>query len=288
MNKFKFKKKIIIGSANFSNEYGVAKKKINDVEKDKIIKLAISNNLYTIDTAEEYFRNNKIFKNIDKRFKFMTKLKLNKKWTSLDFCKKKIRSHLKKFNNNEVHTFLIHDIKILYSSAGPTIYMNLITLKKQNYFKKIGVSIYNPRCLNYLTNKYDINVVQCPYNLFDKRIINSGWFKKLKEKKIEIHVRSIFLQGLLVDNHLYKNKYFKKWQNIFFKWFKYLIKKNISPVQYCINDLIKYDFDKIIIGINSKDNLKEILNFKVFKKEFKFKDMSTNDLKLIDPRRWKR
>ena len=55
---------------------------------------------------------------------------------------------------------------------------NLLILKKNKYFKKIGVSIYDSKCLNYLISRYKIDVVQCPYNIFDKRIINSGWFRK--------------------------------------------------------------------------------------------------------------
>ena len=183
MKKSELKKKIVIGSANFEQKYGIENKKINPVEKREIINFAKSNNIFTIDTAQSYFKNKKIFKNIDSRFKFTTKIKLNKYWTSLKFCKKKLRSHSTSFKNFKIQSLLIHDIKILYSKFGPKIFKNLLILKKNKYFKKIGVSIYDPKCLNYLTSKYDIDIVQCPYNIFDKRIINSGWFLKLKKKK---------------------------------------------------------------------------------------------------------
>lgn len=287
MRKFEFKKKLVIGSANFEKKYGLSRIKLDKKEINKIFKLAKSNNLYTIDTADGYLKNKDVFKDIDKSFKFITKVKPNQNWVSLEYCKKKIRSHFKILKINKVQTLLIHDIKILYSNAGPSIYENLLTLKKKNFFKKIGVSIYSMECLNFLTTKYDIDVVQCPYNVLDKRLIKSGWYKKLKEKKIEIHVRSLFLQGLLLNKQLYKNKYFKKWQNIFSKWFQELDKKNISAIQYCFNDVLKYNFDKIIIGINNQDNLKEILNLKLAKMKYKLNDFTTNDLKLIDPRKWK-
>lgn len=287
MNKSEFKKRIIIGSANFDQKYGIKNKKINNEEITKIINFAISNKIFMIDTAHAYLKTNEIFKNIDRRFKFITKIKLDKQWTSLNFCKRILKSHLTSFKNKKIQTLLIHDIKILYTKFGSRIFKNLLILKKNKYFKKIGVSIYDPKCLNYITSSYKIDIVQCPYNIFDKRIINSGWFRKLKKKKIQVHARSIFLQGLLVDSDLHKNKYFKEWKSIFSNWFKYLIKNKISPVQYCINDLLSHDFDKIIIGINSEDNLKEIFNFKVLKKKFKFINMSASESKLIDPRKWK-
>ena len=100
MNKSKFKKRIVIGSANFDLNYGIENKKINNAEINKIIKFAISNNILTIDTAESYLKNNKLFQNIDSRFKFITKIKPDQHWTSLKYCKKMLSSHLNTFHNN--------------------------------------------------------------------------------------------------------------------------------------------------------------------------------------------
>jgi hypothetical protein len=47
-----------------------------------------------------------------------------------------------------------------------------------------------------------------------------------------------------------------------------------------------YDFDKIIIGINNSDSLKEIMNFRKININ-KMLNLKVNDLKLIDPRKWK-
>ena len=73
--------------------------------------------------------------------------------------------------------------------------------------------------------------------------------------------------------------------NSFFNWFKNLENNSISPIDYCLNDLLKNDFDKIIIGINNSQNLKEIINFKKINLNnmIKFK---LSDKKLIDPRNW--
>ena len=160
-------------------------------------------------------------------------------------------------------------------------------MKKKKYFKKIGISIYDFDCLNYVIPKFNIDVVQCPYNILDKRILNTGWFNKLKKLNIEIHVRSIFLQGLLVNKSIYKKPYFRKWQQKISDWFIWLENNNISPIDYCLSDLLYCEFDKIIIGINNFDSLKEIINFK----KINIKEMlnlEINDTKLIDPRKWKK
>lgn len=286
MNKTNLKKKIVIGSANFEQKYGVVQTKIDKSEIKKILNLSKKNNIFKIDTAEGYFNETNLFQNIDKKFKFITKMKPDQRWTELDFCTEKIESHFKKFNGNEIQTLLFHDTAVLFKKIGFKIFKNIETLKKKKYFKKIGLSIYDTQCLNYLIPNYNFDVVQCPYNILDKRIINSGWFNKLKDKGIEIHIRSVFLQGLLVNKLALKKKYFKKWRFFFSNWFQSLENNKISPVDYCLSDLLNYDFDQIIIGINNHNNLKEIINFKVIKNipMFNFKTIET---KLLDPRNWK-
>lgn len=286
MNKTNLKKRIVIGSANFTQEYGSDSFQINYNELKKILNLAKKNNIYKIDTAEAYLKNKNIFKKIDNKFQFFTKIIFDSKWASLEFCQKQLEHHFRIFSNNKVEILFFHDIKILFTKNGEKIFRNLEVLKKKKYFQKIGLSIYDTTCLANLISKYNFDVIQCSYNILDKRILSSGWFCKLKNQGIEIHARSIFLQGLLINDSFYKKKYFKKWYPFFFDWFQSLKKNKISPIDYCLTDLLNYDFDKIIVGINNSKNLKDIINFKIIDKN-KIIIPKINDIKLIDPRSWK-
>ena len=287
MNKSDIKKRLILGSANFSQKYGAENNKIHITEIKKILNLAKLNNINQIDTADSYLKDSSIFRHIKKKFIFITKIKPDSKWNCINYCEKKVKNQIKKLNYNKIQTLLFHDVKVLYSKSGPVIFNNLVRLKEKGYFKKIGVSIYDTKCLKFLTSKYKIDVVQCPYNILDRRIIETKWLNKLKKRGIEIHVRSIFLQGLLSNKNIYKKKYFIKWKKKIANWFSYLKNNHITPVEYCLNDLLKYDFDQIIVGINKCDNLREILNFKLLKNADKMVNLSIKDNKLIDPRKWK-
>jgi aryl-alcohol dehydrogenase-like predicted oxidoreductase len=279
-------KRLVIGSANFTQKYGADPIKLNYKENRKILKLAKNIGIYEIDTAKTYLKRKDIFLDMDKKFKFSTKIIPNSKWVSLEFCQKQLEDHFKSFSTNKIETLLFHDIKILFTKRGMKIFKNLEVLKKKKFFKKIGLSIYDTSCLNYLNSNYNFDVVQCPYNILDKRILTTGWHDKLKNQGIETHIRSIFLQGLLVNKSVYKKFYFKKWQKLFFNWFQNLENNNISPIDYCLSDLLNFDFDKIIIGINNSENLKEIINFKTIRKN-KMINFNISDTKLIDPRNWK-
>ena len=286
MNKSQLKNRIVIGSANFTQKYGADSTKICSHEIKKILNLAKKNNIYKIDTAEAYLKDKKIFKRINKKFKFSSKIILNSKWTSLEFCQKKLDEHFNNLNSKKIQTLLIHNVEILSTKNGVKIFKNLEDLKKKKYFKKIGLSIYDTHKLNFLISNFDLDVVQCPYNILNKRILTTGWFDKLKNKGIETHIRSIFLQGLLVNKLVYKKKYFKRWQKKIYEWFEWLEGNNISPIDYCLSDLLYCDFDKIIIGINNSDSLKEIINFKKININ-RMINLKISDNKLIDPRRWK-
>jgi len=285
LNKIKLIKRLVIGSANFTQKYGVDTIKINNNEIKKILKLAKKNSIYKIDTAEGYLKNKIFFKSIDKKFKFISKIIPDSKWISLEYCQKKLEDHFKLFKNNKIETLLLHDIQILFKKNGPKIFKNLEILKQKKYFKKIGLSIYDTKYLNFIIPKFNIDVIQCPYNVLDKRVLTTGWYDKLKNQGKEIHIRSIFLQGLLVNKSVHKKKYFTKWNNFFFNWFQFLKNNNISSIDYCLSDLLKYDFDQIIVGINNSNNLKQIINFKTIDKN-KMTNFKIDDIKLIDPRKW--
>lgn len=286
MKRISLKKRLVIGSANFTKKYGADLTKIKHNEIKKILNLAKENDIYKIDTAEAYINKENVFKYIDKKFKFTTKIIPNSRWVSLEFCQKQLDEHFKIFNTNKVETILFHDFKFLLTKNGLKIFKNLEILKNKNYFKKIGLSIYDTNCLSYIISNYNFDVVQCPYNILDRRILTTGWFDKLKNRGIEIHIRSIFLQGLLVNKLIYKKRYFKKWEKKISEWFLWLESNDISPIDYCLSDLLNFDFDKIIIGINNFDNLKEIINFKKIDTNNMF-NLKINDVKLIDPRNWK-
>ena len=43
-------------------------------------------------------------------------------------------------------------------------------------------------------------MIQVPFNILDRRLATKNYLNKIKKKKIQIHVRSIFLQGILLAN----------------------------------------------------------------------------------------
>lgn len=61
--------------------------------------------------------------------------------------------------------------------------------------RKIGFSVYYPRQVDWLIEReFDFDIVQLPYNVLDQRF--ADFLPLLKARGVEVHVRSVFLQGL--------------------------------------------------------------------------------------------
>ena len=284
--------KIALGTANFGQKYGLAGKIIKSDKKiKKIIQFANNSKIKLIDTSNNYGSSEALLGNNNlKNFKIITKLKISndeKKSNDLEnIVFNKVEESLFKLNIKKLYAILLHESDDLKSNKRHKLINVLKKLKKKNLVSKIGISIYSPKELNFIWPFWKPDIVQCPFNILDRRIFESGWLNKLKQNKTEIHVRSIFLQGLLLKNEKLMPRKFKKWNNIFKKWNNYCKKENISKIQGCINFIKSFKkISFVIIGFEDIKQVKNIIDsFKNNKKSHTA--IACNDIKLIDPRLW--
>ena len=279
---------IALGTANFGQKYGLLNNIINDRnELKKISKFLIKKKIKYLDTALSY---NLPKKNFSKS-KIITKIELPQKKINsfLDNLENIISIELKKKKIKYFEAILLHNVDDLKSKHAKKFINKLDEIKKLNYTKKIGVSVYEPNELSLIFKFFNPEIIQMPMNIFDNRFQNSCWIKKLKKKKILIQARSIFLQGLLTrDINYIKKKKLKKNHILKLQEFDLWCEINkISKVEACIQYIksIK-DVDIITIGANSFKDIKEIISTINNKKKFKLKKFTVNDRYLIDPRKW--
>ena len=186
--------KIIIGTVQFSLNYGITNTigKINDDDIDKIYDFCHQNNILYFDCAQDYGDSEKIMSNYKNKYKnFMVITKAKFVNNDIDLIMNK---SFEKFN--EIEYFLLHSFSD-YNSNN----INKLCGFKNKKIKKIGVSIYSVDEANILLDDENIDVIQIPFNYIDNQWDNELFLNKLEFRKnnIEIHVRSIFLQGLLLN-----------------------------------------------------------------------------------------
>lgn len=285
--------KIVIGTAQFGMDYGIANKlgKISSYEMSNILMLAKSNGINTLDTATGYGECHKQLGNLGiENLEIISKISNfgNNISETKSNILSQIKQSLKELKISYLNTILLHSPMHLLNENKFEVYEALISAKKDGLCKKIGVSGYCPNQIINLTKEFKLDVVQLPFNIFNNEIINKRNLYYLKSNNIELHVRSIFLQGLLLMDSHDRSPYFDNWKELFNKWEFWLAQNKISKLEGCISYVLQKKFiDKIIIGIDSKEHLEEILNL-LEKSNLKIPDIfSSTDQNLINPQNWK-
>ena len=77
--------------------------------------------------------------------------------------------------------------------------------KSEGVFRKIGISAYVADDPAALAARFRPDVMQLPFSLLDQRLLADGTLARLKELGVEVHARSLFLQGLLSWKNCRKN-----------------------------------------------------------------------------------
>jgi aryl-alcohol dehydrogenase-like predicted oxidoreductase len=298
MQKNDLIKKLVLGSAQFGINYGIAnsKGKVKTKEIKKIINLSKKKGVLKIDTAISYGSSQKdLGKNNLDKFKIITKLpnlplSIREKDIS-QWVESKIRYSLKELNVKKIYGLLFHEPQNLLDKKGKQLFNSVNNLKNNGLIDKIGISVNNFKILRKLVGLYSFQIVQVPFNILDRRVLK--FINLLKRKKIKIYARSIFLQGLLLSERIFRKKKFSKWKKIWDQWELYNIKNNNNYLYSALSFVVlNKKIDYIIIGVDNSYNLKEIIkNINLIKKsDKKFKFLANTlvcaDENLINPSMW--
>jgi len=277
--------KIVLGTAQFGLDYGFLNTdgQVHSSEVKNILSVAKDNNITLLDTASVYGNSEETLGEIGiNNFKVVTKAVSIK--LGIDNVMQTFEQSLDSLQIESVDGLLIHNIEDIQDKEFDLLYAELNNLKQDGLIKKIGFSTYTPNQVDFLLDNFDFDLIQVPFNVFDVRLIKGGQLQALKNKNIEIHARSVFLQGVLLDlNNL--PPYFSTWRAQFKKYLKVVDNSGFSLLEYALNFALNTDeLDKILVGVNNTNQLIDIINSS--NKGSNLKAFSINDVDLLNPSLW--
>jgi aryl-alcohol dehydrogenase-like predicted oxidoreductase len=186
-----------------------------------------------------------------------------------------------------VYGLLLHRPQQLLGTSGKALYQTLHVLKETGLIQKVGVSVYAPSELEALIPQYHFDLVQTPLNLVDRRLVKTGWLKKLKDKGIEIHTRSAFLQGLLLMSPKIIPAKFASWSDLWNRWHTWLAEQQSAAVATSLAFPLSFpEIDRVVVGADSVSQLTQIIGATKNLPVGDFPEISCDDENLIDPSRW--
>jgi aryl-alcohol dehydrogenase-like predicted oxidoreductase len=290
--------KLGLGTVQFGTDYGISNQlgQTTPAEVGRILEFAASNGISYLDTAPAYGNSElvlgKIFEPIHP-FRIITKTqKIGKSQITADdvrFSLDVFRKSLDLLQQRSVYGLLVHHHDDLLNEGGERLMAGLESLKERKLVEKIGVSVYNRQDIDRILAKYSIDLIQIPLNVFDQRLLEDAYLQDLKSKGIEIHVRSVFLQGILLMSEIELPDYLAGLAPYLHRYHQENKKLGISSLQAAIGFVDRLaEVDTILVGVNNLHQLTEIVNALICKFDTSYlQEFAIKNEALINPVLWR-
>lgn len=189
---------------------------------------------------------------------------------------------------DRLYGLLLHRSQDLCGVHGEAIYSAMAMLRAEGRVARIGVSIYQPDELVALIPRFALDLVQAPFNVLDRRMAASGWFARLRAAGVEVHIRSVFLQGLLLIPAEERPLRFARWQSLWRLWDDWLRAHQVTPLQACTAfALAQPDVTGVVVGVDSCGQLADIIKTAATSLVAQPPpELSSHDVDLINPSHW--
>ena len=286
--------KICIGTAQFGiTGYGITNRDllIKDSEIKKILMNANKNGITHIDTAQAYGTAetrlgdclvSKWIPNI------INKMQINIDQYNEEEWELNLSKSLNKLQCSRFECYMIHNAASIKKGGELIRWLNKI--KERGEINKIGVSIYEKQDLDVIPLS-EIDLVQLPVSLHDQRMIDNKTIDILKKNNIEVHARSIYMQGLmLLASKSWPTWIDKKSKEAHQRLEEFCIHMNCSLLEAAISFVENIPhIDKYLVGICNNKQLIELIEaqgrgMNISKKEREnFRITNPN---ILDPRKW--
>jgi hypothetical protein len=285
--------RLALGTVQFGLKYGVANndERVSKLETESILEYAFANGIELLDTAMAYGDSEQRLGEIGIQGSvIVTKLPSFPEncYDVAEWVEDSVKKSLRRLRVNKLYGLLLHRPDQLLGENGQVLFETLCNLKSQGFVEKIGISIYSPDELDTLCNQYVFDLIQAPFNVLDHRMIDSGWLGRLSAQGTEIHVRSVFLQGLLLMSCTKRPAFFARWQPLLSIWDAWLVENNLTPVQACLLHALSFsEISKVIVGVDSMAQLQEITTSTRGFAPSLPPELHTSDTDLLNPANWR-
>ena len=287
-----------LGTAQFGFDYGISNEdgKVPAGKVRTLLEIAYTNGIRVLDTAAAYGDSEQALGQAmpeDCSFRVVTKLPPVKKdcisEEDVSCLRETFFDSLKKLRINNAAGLILHRPRELILSGGEKIYSLLQSLKEERLIEKIGISVYDGEEIDRLFSYYDFDLIQLPLNVLDQRLVKSGHIEKLKKRGVEIHARSVFLQGLLLMPLEQIDPYFNPIITVLKKYRAFLDEHGLSPVEGALGFLRRLDGpDVLLVGVTNEKQLRD--NIAAFKSaealNQDYSRFAVEEKEMVNPQLW--
>jgi len=196
---------LVLGTAQLGLPYGLANKTGQPDQKmaTAIIREAWNNGIREFDTAQGYGESESVLGRalseigVSQEAQIITKFHPDLDHLNATALSNSVDKSLQKLGVPSVFGILLHREEMLsvWEKGLGKILHEIVSSGRVNH---MGVSVYSPDKAIQALNLHDVDIVQVPTNILDRRFEEKGVFEVAIEKRKTVYIRSVFLQGLIL------------------------------------------------------------------------------------------
>ena len=284
--------KLALGTVQFGQPYGVANKHgvLSFKEVADILGYARAAGIDLLDTAVSYGESeSRLGRAGVDSFQIVSKLPSmpEEVQNATQWLRNELHASLFRLRVEKLHGLLLHAPGQLLGPRGQELWGALQEVKKQGLVQKVGISVYGPSELDAIMPLFPADVVQAPLSLVDRRLVETGWLRCLHERGTEVHVRSVFLQGLLLSPQSEIPVKFAKWSHLWNQWHDWLRQTGLSPQRACLAFVGSFpQVDRVVVGVDSLSHLQDLVAVTDAYLPDNLPRIQCEDEELINPSLW--
>lgn len=279
--------KLVLGTVQFGLDYGINNQsgQVSQNEVAKILQWAKKSGVKTLDTSSAYGTSERVLgqslSENDLQFQIISKYPSSEENVATVFA-----SSIGKLHQKKLYGYLVHNFE--YYQSHPQLWEEMKQLKAEGKIEKIGFSLYNTVQLKYLLDRgVMFDILQFPYNLFDRQF--DGYLPQLKKNGVEIHTRSVFLQGLFFKDLDSLSVQLEPLKPYLLQIRNYCAAHTISTEQCALSFVLHNPFiDGVLIGVDNVIQLQNNINVAAHTVEVDelAKQIIVNETSLLNPSNW--
>jgi len=194
---------------------------------------------------------------------------------------------LRHLRRERVYGLLFHHAADLLSRDGARLWDTASELRDQGRVIALGASVYGPEDAFGIMERFPLDLVQLPLNVLDRRCIDSGLLAALVSAGVEVHVRSGFLQGLLLMEPARVPSHFSPIRALLESYHAARTAAGLTPVEAALGFLRGIPgIARVVVGVTSPEELRECLAAAAGAESMDYARFSCQDLTMVDPFRW--
>lgn len=260
--------RICLGSAQFGAAYGISNRWGRPQERDiqVVLEYAAESGIGYIDTAPSYGDAEVLIGKYlprNRNLRIVTKVspvadsRINISHANSAIAA--IENSLRRMRLDCAYAVLVHHASDMSKPGAEWLVAALIKAQERGLVENIGASVYDSAQISEVRRRVRVDLIQLPLNVLDRRLETGGDIEKLKADGIEVHARSVFLQGLLLMEPNDLPEYFAPLRETLARLHDAWRGQGVSPLCACLAFALRRDgVDAVVVGVNRLSELCEI------------------------------